>query len=132
MYLRWLLVLPLGFAGFLIGFLSVLALTNLVVRLCPAELLVSGACTAPWASIAEAAALCFGAGVGAFFAVTLPAVVAPSRKSQVALAALLLGGTYAVWLLVSVGTSFMAPFATSIALGLVALRLVRARAAHAP
>jgi hypothetical protein len=128
---RWLLVLPLGVAGVFAGFAVAIALVSLAERVCPAEMLVSGMCIAPWYRFAETGAYCVGAVVGAACAVALPFLAAPSHKQGVALVALALGTAFAAWFLFGAGTSVALPFACAVGSGLLTARKALRRNASA-
>jgi hypothetical protein len=128
---RWLLVLPLGVAGVVAGFAVAIALVSLATRVCPAEMLVSGMCVAPWYRFAEAAAYCVGAAVGAACAIGLPYLAAPSHKQHVALVALALGTVCAAWFMFGAGTSVALPFACAVGSGLLTAREALRRSASA-
>ena len=95
--LRWILVIPMAVAGWFIAFASAVTLHSLIWDFCPPEFQVSGMCTHPWAFIAEDLLVWSGAFVSAVLVVAFAARTAPSYKSQVATACLVIGvavGTY--------------------------------------
>lgn len=123
---RWLLVVPLGILGVIAGFAVAIALVSIADALCPRELVVSGMCTAPWYGAAFDAATCAGAIVGAWFAVVLPAAVAPAHRKRIAALAFVLGAGYAAYALAAVGASLLLPFVLALVAGAIALlRTVR-------
>jgi hypothetical protein len=63
---------------------------------CPSDEIISGLCSASWYAPAEDALMCVFAGIAAALIVTLPTLVAPSRKVTVAFIVLLLGSLVAV------------------------------------
>lgn len=123
---RWLLVVPSGIAGVLLGFAAALAFLGIADRFCPPELLMSGTCTASWYRTAESAALCSGAALGAFAAVALPTFVAPAHKARVAAMAFCMGAVYALWFAVAAGGSAWPPAASALAAGMAAVGWVLA------
>lgn len=124
--LRWLLVVPSGIAGILLGFAATIAFLAIADRFCPPELLISGMCTASWYRTAETAALCSGAALGAFAAVALPAFVVPAHKARVAAMAFCMGAVYALWGVATAGTSAWPPAASALAAGTAAVAWVLA------
>lgn len=119
--LRWALVLPAGAAGLYAGVVSALLLVTLLQRLCPIEDQISGFCYASWYGAAESSAIALGAAIGAVGAVSLPALMAPSRKRLVSALFYAFGAAYATWFLVSVGNSFLLPFGVAMAAGALAV-----------
>ena len=95
--LRWILVVPMGVAGWFIAFASAVTLHSLIWDFCPPEFQVSGMCTHPWAFIAEDALVWAGAFVSAVLVVAFATRTAPSYKSQIATACLVIGVAVAFW-----------------------------------
>jgi hypothetical protein len=93
--MRWLLA-PIAAAAVWCGVIACgLLASNLLDWLCPPELVVSGACTAPWHPPAfEALVLCCVA-LLALGVVLVPAAVAPRGGLGVAIAAYAWGAVYA-------------------------------------
>jgi len=129
--IRWALVLLLAPLGYVAAVLLAILLTQLLVRLCPQHLLVSGMCTASWYTTAEVAAFAFATAVGAALWVVLPSLVAPAHRSRVAWVAFVLGAAYATWFMSQVGMGFAVPFACAVVSGAVAAVLVWSRYRHA-
>lgn len=124
--LRWLLIVPLGAIGFAIGICAILLLLSAVTWLCPAELVISGLCTASWFPAAQEVAISVGAAIGAAAVVGLPSLAAPQSKRLVALVAFCVGSAYVLSLLVMGSSSapIWVPVACAIASGAVALWVV--------
>jgi hypothetical protein len=80
---RFVLTVPAGIAGWYLGVMLALLVHDLGQRLCPAHLVVSGACTAPWSSFVGDVALALGASVCGALSVLLPALAAPSHRLEV-------------------------------------------------
>ena len=94
---------------------------------CPPDLVVSGACTAPWHQNTVNSLVVAFAGIAAFFVVRGAAWMAPSHRVAVAWAAYLVGFAFAVFALIDAknATSYLyATFFAAIASGLLALWLV--------
>jgi hypothetical protein len=129
--LRWLLVVPLGVGGAFVGFVVAAFLDSASVRLCPPELLVSGACTAAWYPALQQGIMCLGGALGAALVVSMPAFAAPAHKQYVALVALFLGAAYSLWALHGIGSFALLPVVAAVVAGsLTALAAFR-RSAHA-
>lgn len=125
-WLRWLLVAPVGVVAFIGALLLSLLLHGIPELLCPRDELVSGMCMATWADAGHTAALALGGAVGAALVVGLPAAMAPRWRSAVALLAF--GhGFWFVLRLVSTGTSFHVPFIAATSSGLAVLVLVHVK-----
>jgi hypothetical protein len=124
---RWLLVVPFGVGGAFLGFLVAVHLYELAAKLCPAEYLLSGICTAPWYPALEQFIMSVGASLGAISAVALPAVAAPAKKFLVAATAFLLGSVYSILLVTEVGGYILVPAFVAIASGVVATLVTRYR-----
>ncbi len=95
-WLRWLLVAPLGAGGFWVALAVGLTLFGWAFRLCPPEDVVSGLCGAAWFEAATVFAGCVGAAVGAAWTVALPAWVAPRGRARVAWLMYALGALFSV------------------------------------
>lgn len=127
--LRWLLVpVSIAFACWF-GMALALLLFSAVTSFCPADKLVSGFCTADWATAMEEAVQYAGAAVGAALAVLLPHLLAPSRKRLTAAVAFVLGAAFAIWVALS-GPGTWPYAACAIVSGLLMLVKTRAHAAH--
>jgi hypothetical protein len=90
--LRWILVPVTAFAVWAATLLIGIAGTSVLDSLCPADLMISGICTASWYRPATAALEVFCAALAAFGFMTLPAKVAPAFHVLVAAACFVLGG----------------------------------------
>jgi MFS family permease len=101
--LRWIRV-PLGaLGGWYAALLVGLFLHKLVSGFCPSDMIVSGACTAPWFAVTERIITGFGAGLAAVLVVTLAALSAPSHRVAVARIAFVLGAVAAIAMAVTGG-----------------------------
>lgn len=123
--LRWSLVIVSPVVALVAAFVAALLLTSLLERLCPAALMISGVCTAPWYAPAEVAALGLAAFVGGALFVYLPARLAPIRSESVAWIALGAGCAYAIVFLWQGGASLVVPFVAAGVGGLLAVQRVR-------
>jgi hypothetical protein len=122
--LRWILT-ALALGGAYFATFAIAALLFTLVRFaCPPELLISGACVAPWANQAEFVALIAATGAGAALFVGLPAAIAPSHKRVVAVSAYLLGLVIVGYVLWQLGASFIAPAVASASTGAMAAVLM--------
>lgn len=115
--LRWIAVIPAGLLGWYIAFLAGFALLSGATNLCPAESMISGLCIAPWFHYAEAVIFCASTALAAFLVVTLPALVAPRRRSAVAWMAYVAGLMVAVYFVVY--TAALLEFVSAVAGGLL-------------
>jgi len=118
---RWLAVplsaIAVWYGLLLLGIASVGALDSL----CPAELMISGVCTAPWYAWAvDALVLVYTALVSAGV-VLVPGFLAPSHRFYVALCAYAVGACFAIY--VAALGSMWAPFAVAAVSGSAALWL---------
>ncbi len=124
-FLRWIAVplaaIAVWYAVLLLGLAGVGALD----ALCPPELVVSGACTAPWHGPSVEALILVCTAVAAFGIVIVPALVAPSHRFRVALASFLGGAAFAVY--AAGGGSVWIPFAVAAVTGSGALRLAASK-----
>lgn len=101
--LRWIRV-PLGaLGGWYAALLVGLFLHKFVSGFCPSDMIVSGACTAPWFLVAERIVIAFGAGLAAVLVITLSALSAPSHRVLVARLAFGLGAIAALVMAVTGG-----------------------------
>jgi hypothetical protein len=90
----WILAALSPLLGIFVALAGVLGGLTLLPKLCPPELLVSGACHAPWYRSAETAVLAVAFGAGAALFVGLPAILAPAGHRAVAATAFLCGLTF--------------------------------------
>lgn len=131
--LRWAATLAATAGAYVACVALAIGLLEALTALCPRELMVSGACTAPWHPAAEQAAFCVALAVGAALFVALPVVCAPSHRRAVA------WGCWAAGVVVvgsawwQIGASFSGPSVAAIVSGAVALAVVlkRTRGGHA-
>lgn len=117
--------------GYVVAVLTVVLLTQLLHRLCPAEHLVSGMCTATWYSGAELAAFAFATALGAAVWVVLPVLAAPAYRYRVAWFAFAFGAAFATWFTTQVGVGFAVPFGSALAAGAISALLLSLRYKHA-
>jgi hypothetical protein len=125
--LRWAFVPFLAPLGYIVAVLTASVLTQVLQRLCPANMVVSGMCTASWYSDAEIAAFAFATGVGAMLWVLLPTLAAPGHRRHVAWIAYVLGAIYATWFISQVGAGFAIPFGSALATGAISAMLISSR-----
>ena len=125
---RWLLVLPAAACGPALMVAAYLLLDAALTRLCPRELLVSGACTAGWYPAADLAATCTSVALGALATVVPGAIAAPARRTHVAIALMAAGTAWAAFTLFAIGPAALAPFACALVAGAAGVWLVRRRA----
>ena len=84
-YFRWIAVIPTALLAWVVVFVVSLYCPGKAERVfCPADLLSSSSCSAPWWQDVERGAVIFGASLAGVLVVTTAAVVAPSHKSSVA------------------------------------------------
>ena len=114
---RWLLVPFAALCGPALMVAAYLLADRGLMGLCPADRIVSGACTADWYPAAEGVAVCLSAALGAWVAVRLGSLAAPSLRTRVALAILLAGAAFAGHALYVIGTDVLAPFTCALAGG---------------
>ena len=119
--LRWIAV-PLSAIAVWYGLLLLgIASVGVLDSLCPAELMISGVCTAPWYELAFDALVLVYTGLVSAGVVLIPGFLAPSHRFYVALSAYVAGACFAIYV-ASMG-SVWAPFATSAVSGSAALWL---------
>lgn len=117
--IRWLLALVSPTSGFAVTVTAAIVLTNILEKLCPPELMISGLCTASWFPAAVKAAFATASFIGALVFVALPALAAPTFKSTVAWAAFGAGLTVAVIFLWQGGKDILPSFVAAILGGLL-------------
>lgn len=121
LYVRWSLVIPAGFAGYLfamyLGMFSYIAMESL----CPENEMVSEMCVASYMNVVEYVVFVVFPSLAAILVVTLPALVAPRYKTHVAGFAFLAGSSVAIYM----GFSIQAwvPLICAIAAGFITLYL---------
>jgi hypothetical protein len=120
--LRWFLVVPAAVAGWLLALLVGLLLHGLADRLCPAQMMVSGGCIAPWHAPVVEAIVCVCAGLAAVLVILLPVLVAPGRRPVVAWVAFVGGMVFALYGLMQ--TAAWLAFACAAASGTATLAVV--------
>ncbi len=98
--LRWLLTVPAAIGGWYIGVVVALLAHMASERLCPADYVVSGTCSAPWSPAVSDACLAIGSLTCGCLSVLLPALLAPSHHYRVSVVAYAGGlACSAYWLL---------------------------------
>jgi hypothetical protein len=95
-WLRWLALVPAAAVGWYGSLIAGIGARSVLMSFCPSDEIISGLCSASWYAPAEDALMCVFAGIAAALIVTLPTLVAPSRKVTVAFIVLLLGSLVAV------------------------------------
>lgn len=95
--LRWVAVPLAGVVGWLATLFVGMASIGLLDSLCPPELVVSGACTAPWYDPAFTTLAVAFSFVVAFPIVLAPAATAPTHRFAVAIVAFLCGAAFATY-----------------------------------
>src|SRR3989442_8658829 len=119
--IRWILVPLSGVATWhavlVLGILGV----DVLDRLCPPDLVVSGMCTARWHAPAVEALILVCTGIVSLGVVLVPATVAPSHRLRVARLAFGFGATFATYFAISAGA--WGPFAVAAVAGSAALWL---------
>lgn len=122
--LRWLLVAPLAFLGYPIGFYLAFGSLRLVDAICgPHEHLGSGVCRESWSSYVQIFVLSFAALVGAVVWVVLAVLVAPAHRAYVAWIAFAFGVAFVVWQFSHFGLQLGVPIGTAIFSGAIAALL---------
>ena len=101
--LRWVLVVPAAFAGWVLALGVGLGLHAIAQRLCPPALVVSGMCTASWFRPVEQAISIGSAALAAVLIVSFAVLSAPSHKRRIAALAYLCGAVAAILMGVSAG-----------------------------
>jgi hypothetical protein len=123
--IRWVAVPISGIAVWYVLLLLGIASVGVLDSLCPAELMISGMCTAPWHAQAFDALVLVYTGLVSAGVILVPAFLAPSHRFYVALAAYAVGACFAIYV-ATVG-SMWAPFVMSAVSGSVALWLSQRR-----
>jgi hypothetical protein len=123
--LRWLAVPVSGLAVWYAVLLLGIGSVDVLDSLCPRELMISGMCSAPWHGPAFDALVLFYTGMVSAGVVLVPAVLAPSHRFRVALAAYVYGAAFAVYVLAA--GSAWGPFVVAAASGSAALLVAAAR-----
>ena len=82
--LRWILVLPAAFAGWLLGIEVGFLIDGLSNITCPKHYQVSETCAAPWTPLVAEFAITTGAAVAAVAIVGFTALMAPQWRARVA------------------------------------------------
>jgi len=92
------LLLPAAYLGYHLALIGGMVVHALAESFCPPEAVVSGLCSAAYFRQVEKVLSIVFPGIAAVLVVLLPSVIAPTRKTAVAAAFLLLGGSVAVYL----------------------------------
>ena len=77
---RWVLMVPAAVVAWFVALFLGVALLGGLTRLCPANQMVSGMCTAPWYDGASEMAIAFGAAMAAAFSLIACTAIAPTHK----------------------------------------------------
>lgn len=115
--LRWAATVPAFCAGVALGAACALALLHGLDGLCPPELMVSGACTAPWHPAAVIAALTLTSAIAALAALLGVRAVCPGQRLRVLTVAWAVGSVYAAAAWFEVGADFTGPALAAIGSG---------------
>lgn len=99
--IRWAFVPVTAFAVWFGTLVIGIGGSSLLDWLCPPDLMVSGACTAPWHQPAMTALEMLCAAVAAVGFIALPAAVAPAHRVQVAVGCFLVGGLLTIELAIA-------------------------------
>ena len=126
---RWILVPITAFAVWAGTLLIGISGVTLLDSLCPPDLMVSGACMAPWHRPAMAGLEMLCAGIAAVGFVILPAWVAPVYRVHVAVVCFVVGGLLTLALAIA-GALWASAVVAAIA-GATALRVTVSRASTA-
>lgn len=126
---RWIVLVPALWLAWGVTVAVGLGLLTLANRACPPELVVSGACTAPWMPFVTRAIAIAGAALVAALAVTTGYIVAPSQRHQVAGLVFALGAVAAI--VIGWQARAAAESVAAVATGWLVARTVRRRS-HEP
>jgi hypothetical protein len=116
---RWALVPVTAFAVWFGTLVLGIGGSSLLDSLCPADLMVSGICTAPWHRPAMAALEIVCAAIAAVGFVALPATVAPAYQIPVAVGCFVVGGLLTIEL--AIAGALWAPAAVAAVAGVTTL-----------
>jgi hypothetical protein len=94
---RWVLMIPAVVVAWFVALFLGMAMLGGLTRMCPADQMVSGMCTASWYDDAAAAVVALGAAMAAVFIMIACTLIAPAHKRVVAVV------TFAGGTLVAVG-----------------------------
>jgi hypothetical protein len=101
--LRWLLIVPMAFAGWLIAFVGGLELYDLINHFCPPEHQLSDSCQHPAAQLVEEILVSIAAATAAMLVIVFATLTAPAYRPQVATGTLILGLATAAWAYLETG-----------------------------
>jgi hypothetical protein len=125
--LRWALVPLSAVAVWYLTFIFGLAAVGVLDTLCPADLMVSGLCTAWWHAPAVETLILACTVIVAVGLVILPGLIAPAWKFPVALIAYGCGAAFAIYVAIASFGSFWKPFIASALSGSAALWMAATR-----
>lgn len=125
--LRWAATLAATAVAYVACVALAIGLLEALTALCPRELMVSGACTAPWHEPASEVVICVALAVGAALFVALPVACAPSHRRAVAWGCWAAGVAVVGSAWWQIGASFAVPSIVAIAAGALALAMVLRR-----
>jgi hypothetical protein len=123
--LRWILVLPAAFAGWLLGIEVGFLIDGLSNITCSKHYQVSETCAAPWAPLVAEFAITTGAAVAAVAIVGFTALMAPQWRARVAWLAYGMGALFAVYAAVEIKA--WVPSLAAVIAGAIAARLLTRR-----
>ena len=89
-------MIPVAYLGYYAALISGMAFLALAESFCPPDAIVSGMCAADYMKPVERTLFVVFPGIAAALVVLLPALVAPSRKVEVAFAFLAIGSVIAI------------------------------------
>ena len=89
-------MIPVAYFGYYAALISGMAFLALAESFCPPDAIVSGTCVADYMKPVEKTLFVVFPGIAAALVVLLPALVAPSRKVEVAFAFLVVGSVIAI------------------------------------
>ena len=122
---RWALVPVSAFAVWFGALLTGIAGSTLLDSLCPADLMISGVCTAPWHRPAMMGLEMLCAAIAAVGFIVVPAAVAPAYHVPVAVGCFVVGGMLTIEL--AIAGDLWAPATVAAAVGVVTLWLTITR-----
>ena len=125
--MRWALVPVTAFGVWLGTLLIGIGGSSLLDSLCPADLMISGICTAPWHEPAMTALEMVCAAIAAVGFIVLPAAVAPAYDVQVAVGCFVVGGLLTIELTIAGGLSAAAAVAAIAGVTTLWLTILRSR-----
>jgi hypothetical protein len=123
--LRWALTPVAAWAGWTAALVVGWNLYSTAERMCPAQMMVSGICVAPWFSFASATIICLGAALAAVLVVVGVTWVAPADRRVVSRVIYLIGAITAIAL--GVASAAWLELASALVAGAIAVALIDRR-----